>query len=403
MKNLHKKKDGTYQARIRFDVSEKIIYRSLKTKNIRVARKALDKLYHRLELERAGLIKKPVVRYDLKKLFLRYLSDLSVTCSSVDYVNRCRTRLSAVAAFNGWSWLDDVTSSGFIEWRSTQPELMPKTLNDYLSAWRSFFSWLTDRDLVDENPFENVKRIPIRGRVSFRRRALTDSEVSRLLELPERRSLYLLALFTGLRRGELSKLIASDFNLQAEPPFLLLRGNITKNGKDAMIYLHADLKNELGFLRHLKKNDLAFEVPRSRVIRRDYARAEIVDDESGRRTDFHSLRYTFCTRLAQSGVSPQVAKELMRHSDIRLTTDIYTDTGLLGADGALKLPSLISPPHISPQKEPDLTPYITPRDGNTLAEVVLFKLMEMLDLQPLTTLKNLKKMVEVGGIEPPSD
>jgi len=64
---------------------------------------------------------------------------------------------------------------------------------------------------------------------------------------------------------------------------------------------------------------------------------------------------------------------------------------------------LISSPHISPQKAAIPTPHITPRDGNTLAEVVLFKLLEMLDLQPLTTLENLQKMVEVGGIEPPSD
>lgn len=36
-----------------------------------------------------------------------------------------------------------------------------------------------------------------------------------------------------------------------------------------------------------------------------------------------------CTNLGCAGVSPWVAKELMRHSDIKLTTNTYTDAGKL--------------------------------------------------------------------------
>ena len=41
--------------------------------------------------------------------------------------------------------------------------------------------------------------------------------------------------------------------------------------------------------------------------------------------DFHSLRYTFATKLARKGVSKRLAQELMRHSDPKLTANIYTD------------------------------------------------------------------------------
>ena len=42
------------------------------------------------------------------------------------------------------------------------------------------------------------------------------------------------------------------------------------------------------------------------------------------KADFHSLRHTFGTLLAESGVHPKVAMDLMRHSDINLTLALYT-------------------------------------------------------------------------------
>ena len=40
--------------------------------------------------------------------------------------------------------------------------------------------------------------------------------------------------------------------------------------------------------------------------------------------DFHSLRHTFVTNLCKANVSPKTAQTLARHSDIRLTMNIYT-------------------------------------------------------------------------------
>ncbi len=42
------------------------------------------------------------------------------------------------------------------------------------------------------------------------------------------------------------------------------------------------------------------------------------------KADFHSLRHTFCILLARSGVQPQIAQKLMRHSSIDLTMNFYT-------------------------------------------------------------------------------
>jgi hypothetical protein len=73
----------------------------------------------------------------------------------------------------------------------------------------------------------------------------------------------------------------------------------------------------------------------------DLKRANVAYINSkGQRVDFHSLRYTLATNLALAGTPPRAAMEIMRHSDMRLTTKTYTDAGLLAVwDKVANLPS----------------------------------------------------------------
>ena len=71
-------------------------------------------------------------------------------------------------------------------------------------------------------------------------------------------------------------------------------------------------------------------VPRCVTLQKDLKAAGIpYIDESGRYADFHALRYTFNTWLQTNGLLPRMAQELMRHSDRRLTDQVYLDTSLL--------------------------------------------------------------------------
>lgn len=78
------------------------------------------------------------------------------------------------------------------------------------------------------------------------------------------------------------------------------------------------------------------------MVRRDLKKAGIVYvDAQGRVADFHNLRKTFCTRMANSGIPRRVVMALMRHSDPRITDEIYTDENLLGTWSAIeKLPAV---------------------------------------------------------------
>jgi len=48
------------------------------------------------------------------------------------------------------------------------------------------------------------------------------------------------------------------------------------------------------------------------------------EDSQGKFADFHALRHTFITNLSRANVTPKVAQTLARHSDIRLTLNIYS-------------------------------------------------------------------------------
>ena len=131
-------------------------------------------------------------------------------------------------------------------------------------------------------------------------------------------------------------------------------------------------------------------------------------DSSGRKIDFHALRHTFCTLLMSSGVPVRVVQEMMRHSEMRLTTKIYTDAvGLPTVAGINKLPSMLTPgegTHIG-------THNLVKR-GQTVSRAVAIRNIK-LDAQPVDfqavvgVCRNMSasgkkpEMAERGGFEPP--
>ena len=173
------------------------------------------------------------------------------------------------------------------------------------------------------------------------RRAYSDDEIQALLKVAgKRRIVYLTAVLTGIRLGELKALRWGDMGLGAEKPSVTVRASVSKNHKLACLPLHLDLVAELLHYRPVdaKAADLVFEglMPRSRAFKADLEAAGIPKtDSQGRVVDFHSLRHTFCTNLHRAGVPQREAMELMRHNDPRLTANTYADASLFSLRAAV--------------------------------------------------------------------
>jgi integrase len=150
-----------------------------------------------------------------------------------------------------------------------------------------------------------------------------------------------------LRIREVRQLTVADLDPDATVPHVRLRAAITKNGKADSIPLRSDLFLSLRTrVEGLRSSDRVFDVSVGLIKRfnADCRRAGIAKrDDRGRSVDVHSLRTTFGTYLATAGVGPRLTEQLIRHSDIHLTMQVYTDPMLFDLQGAVESLRSVSP------------------------------------------------------------
>lgn len=220
--------------------------------------------------------------------------------------------------------------------------------NSILVSVKAFVAWLVREGIVSENPVTNIRPLNVREDPRHPRRALEVHELKKLLETTrqsdqklcgltgyERYLIYRLAVETGLRRGEITKLTAGCFDFNGG--FVSLDAKHTKNKKGAKLPLRRDTAEEFrAFCQGKLPTATVFKMPwaTSVMIRKDLEAAGLpYEDEHGRFFDFHSLRGQFGTLLAKRGVHPKTAQVLMRHHDVNLTLGLYTHV-LAGQENA---------------------------------------------------------------------
>ncbi len=257
-------------------------------------------------------------------------------------------RLLEEAGIRYWTDLDTESVENVLaDWRAEEKKQWSiRTLNGYRSAVKQFCAWLDRTGRAPSNPLSHLSRQnPERDRRRIRR-ALTAEEAGKLLRAAaegsdyqgvsgrERALLYRTALETGLRANELRTLKVSALDLEATPPTLRVEAGQSKNRKEATLPLRPALAMKLRDHCAMKlPNAPVFSLGRwtrtAEMLKADLEAAEVkYEDDSGRIADFHALRMTFVTNLAKSGVHPRVAQELARHSDVKLTLEVYTHVAL---------------------------------------------------------------------------
>jgi integrase len=208
----------------------------------------------------------------------------------------------------------------------------------------AFGTWCVKSDRLPHNPWTNVVRADEVTDRRRERRAFTDDELAEFLnatkEHAEARWLaYFVAVNTVLRRNELRGLRWADVELDATDATVTVRAAVSKNRTQAELPLPTDVA---AALRATKPRDA---LPSAPVFRSVQSILRFDDDlklaklskagGDGRKLDFHALRATFATRLARAGVAPQIAKRLLRHSDVKVTMQHYTKLELADLSGAV--------------------------------------------------------------------
>ena len=236
---------------------------------------------------------------------------------------------SLVAAMGGdilVSEVDDRLASKFASVLAVgkSPNTYNKHLNGLALVWRAV---APDLGLA-ANPWERLPRKRLDTHV---RRALTEAETSAILSGTngEMRVLVAIGLFTGLRLGDAVHLKWEAFSDGVRT----IRVKTAKTGAEVELPVHPTLRDALG-----KPKAHGFVVPRlaalydgqgnsavARKVKVAFEKCGIktsVKDANGRaRPDatFHALRHTFVSRCAAAGIAPQIVRELVGHTTLKMT------------------------------------------------------------------------------------
>ncbi len=292
-----------------------------------------------------------------------FIATLRASGTTPKHLANTKHRLEAVIVAIGANRIGDLTPSAAQRAVGAMLEgeeaISLRTANSYLTSVKHFSRWLWRDGRARTHVLAPLKGYNVATDRRRVRRALSDLEIGRLLRCafegpnvlgmigPDRAMLYALAVGTGLRANELRSLTPESFALDATPATVTVEAGYSKHRRRDVLPLPPALASGL-------KPWLASKAPGERVfklrdraaemLRADLTAAEIPITTQDGVADFHSLRHTFISRLVRSGVNVKLAQELARHSDPKLTLNVYSHVGM--EDKALamsNLPELAAP------------------------------------------------------------
>ncbi len=368
--------------------------------NQSLAKRMLAELVEQVELEKAGLVS-PAEK-EIKKPIQGHIDAFEkhqlAKENSEQYTEEIVRKVRMIADFCQWKTPSQIRESDveafLLDLRQRHGRSI-QTSNNYLRAVKNFTRWMTRNKRLLSNPLDELSMLNTRTDRRHDRRPLGDEEFTRLIYVAEtgppavgllgrdRAMLYILAAWTGFRRGELGSLTLRSFKLDAGTPTVTVEASYSKHRRQDVQVLHPDivLKLKDWLVRRAPKteNEILFPVSKktcgvdrktSDMIKRDLdsARrfwiAETDDPEERRRreeseflvyenkaglfADFHGLRHTFISNLGKAGVAPKTAQILARHSDLSLTMNIYTHV-----DQQEQAAAINSLPRVPGLKKPD--------------------------------------------------
>jgi integrase len=197
-------------------------------------------------------------------------------------------------------------------------EVKRPTLNKDIRNLKTFINWCkAKRYLSDSLKIKELKEEekPVRS--------LNDTEIKALLkateQYPAMKIRVLLALATGLRRGDIDSLKISDIDFE--------KNSIsTTSRKTKKSMASRPVASEI--ILELSKYVCCLDVGQENLFRTKFNHRKwrkVCINAGLADLKFHDLRKTFCSLLAQNGVSTAVTQRLLEHSSPHLTTKVYTN------------------------------------------------------------------------------
>lgn len=238
----------------------------------------------------------------------------------------------------------NVNSGDINEWIADLKQtdkLKPSSINTKVSSLRSFFRFLSRRELINHNPTDYLTPLKTPRRLPV---YITEKKMERLLEdiqpeddFAQMRDALIINIFysTGIRLSEIAQLKISSFNDDFSR--VRVRG---KGDKDRELPLVAQLKENLRcYIDKIREEKICTEQdfylilsdkhkPMNRnaiyrVVKNYLSKAGVHGKCSP-----HVLRHSFATHLLDAGADIREIQELLGHSSLS-ATQIYTHNSIV--------------------------------------------------------------------------
>ena len=194
----------------------------------------------------------------------------------------------------------------------------PATVNRLLATLKHMFTKAVDWEMVEEDILRKIRKVKMIPENNRRLRFLSKEECRVLIDAcsPQLRSIVIVALNTGMRKGEILGLKWERVDLRHG--FIFLEN--TKNGERREIPINTTLRTTLEAIPHGPESEYVFTDRNGnpfKDIRRSFKtalkRAGIQDFK------FHDLRHCFASHLVMAGVDLTTVKELLGHKTLTMT------------------------------------------------------------------------------------
>ena len=197
------------------------------------------------------------------------------------------------------------------------------TVNRELELLSRIYTLAISNRVARINPVSEVDHL--KGEIRRTRYLLPDEETRLMGQFTGKRShlrlIVMLALQTGMRRGEILRLRKSDLDFH--------RGEIlvtqTKIDEDRRIPMNETIRLELSAHCAGLDSEYLFMNPKTGRAITDIKKAFVsaCQDAKIQGLRFHDLRHTAATRMGEAGIDPFTIASIMGHKDIK-TTATYT-------------------------------------------------------------------------------
>jgi len=195
-------------------------------------------------------------------------------------------------------------------------QVSPATVNRELACLKSIYNKAIEWGKADENPVRKVKFFRENNQ---RIRYLEKDEIRKLVDYcPEDlKSLVIIALNTGMRKGEILNLKWSDIDLDKGIFYLL----DTKNNEPREVQMNQQAREALDGIAKIPGSPYVFRDEQGNLsIYNMRKKFETALKKSGIiNFRFHDLRHTFASHLAMLGIDLKTMQELMGHKTIEMT------------------------------------------------------------------------------------